>query len=329
MEQRGAMTDPDTGHQASAGAHRQFGRIGVFAGSAGKGGPRDLAELALQLESWGYGTLWIPESVASDPFVLAGFIAARTERITLATGIANIYARDAMAMKAAAKTMALAGPGRFVLGLGVSSPRLVSGVRGHVYEKPVSAMRAYLDAMEKALYRGPEPEHQAPIVLAALGPRMLELARDRTAGAFPYLVTPEHTRSARAILGTDRWLCVEQMAVDERDPARAREVGRRAIASYLTAPGYRANLERLGFTVDEMESKSDRLVDALVAWGGDEAVHRRLGEHFAAGADHVCIQALRADSAPGPDLGLLERMAAAAGAASSPARAAAPGPAPR
>src|SRR6185436_3570587 len=164
--------------------------------------------------------------------------------------------------------LALAAPGRFVLGLGVSSPRLVADVRGHVYEKPVPAMRAYLDAMEKALYRGPEPEYQAPTALAALGPRMLALARDRSAGAFPYLVTPEHTRSARAILGPDRWLCVEQMVVAERDAGRARDVGRRAVSSYLTAPGYRANLERLGFDAGEMDAKnpSDRLVDALVAW---------------------------------------------------------------
>jgi len=170
-------------------------------------------------------------------------------------------------------------------------------------------MRAYLEAMEKALYRGPEPEYQAPTVLAALGPRMLALARDRSAGAFPYLVTPEHTRGARAILGSDRWLCVEQMAIAERDPDRAREVGRRAVASYLTAPGYRDNLQRLGFTVDDMESKSDRLVDALVVRGDDEAIHGRMVEHFTAGADHVCVQALRGDTVPGPDVELLERLA--------------------
>jgi probable F420-dependent oxidoreductase len=254
--------------------------------------------------------------VAGDPFVLSAFVAAGTERITIATGIANIYARDAMATKAAAKTLAVAAPGRFVLGLGVSSPRLVSGVRGHEYGKPVPAMRAYLDAMEKALYRGPEPERDAPIVLAALGPVMLALARDRTAGAFPYLVTPEHTRGARAILGNDRWLCVEQMIVDERDPARARDVGRRAVASYLTAPGYRDNLARLGFTLDDIESKSDRLVDALVAWGGDDAIRRRVDEHFAAGADHVCVQALRFEGV-GPDVALLERLAPGAARASS------------
>ncbi len=303
------MTGQNLPHPTASDAARQLGRFGVFVGSQGKAGPGGLVDFARRLEGFGYGTLWLPESVATDPFVVAAFVLARTERITLATGIANIYARDAMATKAAAKTLAFAAPGRFVLGLGVSSPRLVADVRGHVYEKPVPAMRSYLDAMEKALYRGPEPELDAPTVLAALGPRMLALARDRTAGAFPYLVTPEHTRGARAILGPDRWLCVEQMAIADRDAVRAREVGRRAVASYLTAPGYRDNLQRLGFTLDDMESKSDRLVDALVAWGGDDAIHQRLDQHFAAGADHVCVQALRGDGAPGSDVELLERLA--------------------
>jgi probable F420-dependent oxidoreductase len=303
------MTDQNLHGGAAGDAAQKLGRLGVFVGSSGKAGPRGLVDLARRLEGFGYGTLWLPESVATDPFVLAAFVLAQTERITAATGIANIYARDAMATKAAAKTLALAAPGRFVLGLGVSSPRLVADVRGHVYAKPVPAMRAYLDAMEKALYRGPEPERDAPTVLAALGPRMLALARDRCAGAFPYLVTPEHTRGARAILGADRWLCVEQMAIAERDADRAREVGRRAVASYLTAPGYRDNLQRLGFTVDDMDNKTDRLVDALVVWGDDEAIHQRLDQHFAAGADHVCVQALRGDGAPGPDVELLERLA--------------------
>jgi probable F420-dependent oxidoreductase len=291
-----------------AGVRSLGGRLGVFIAS-GTATARQLADLAARLESARYGILWIPESVASDPFVVCAFVAARTERLVLATGIANIYARDPMAMKAAWKTMAAAAPDRFVLGLGVSSPRLVSDARGHSYEKPVPAMRGYLDAMDQALYRGPEPERDAPIVLAALGPRMLALARDRASGAFPYLVTPEHTRSARSILGSDRWLCVEQMILAERDPARAREIGRRAVTSYLTAPGYRDNVQRLGFTLDDIERKSDRLVDALVAWGDDAAIRARLDEHYAAGADHVCVQALRADGAPGPDVGTLERLA--------------------
>src|SRR5687767_10991136 len=149
----GGSTGSDLGHGTSNDAALRLGRLGVFVGSAGRVTARELVDHARRLELLGYGTLWIPESVASDPFVLAAFVAARTERIVLATGIANIYARDPMATKAAAKTLAAAAPGRFVLGLGVSSPKLVNDVRGHVYEKPVPAMRAYLDAMEKALYR--------------------------------------------------------------------------------------------------------------------------------------------------------------------------------
>ena len=149
--------------------------LGVFLGGSPLGAA-DLATLATRVERWGFSVLWLPEAISTDPFVHLGYLAARTERLVLATGIANIYARDPMTMKAAWKTMALAAPGRFVLGLGVSSPRLVADVRGHEYEKPVPAMRHYLQRMKAALYRGPEPEDDAPVVLGALGPLMLKLA---------------------------------------------------------------------------------------------------------------------------------------------------------
>ncbi len=283
------------------------GRLGVFLGG-GTLSPEDLATLAGRIEKGGYSTLWLPEAVGGDPFVQLGYLAARTERLILATGIANIYARDALTMNSGAKTMALAAPGRFILGLGVSSPVLVSGVRGHEYKKPLPAMRGYLEAMEKALYRGAEPEHDAPIVLGSLGPLMLGLAAKRTRGAIPFLVPPEHTALARGILGEGPWLCTEQMVLLESDAAVAREVGRKAISSYLTAPGYRNNLERLGFTTEEMDAKSDHLVDALVAWGDESAIHDRIDAHYAAGADHVCVQALQAGQR-GPDLELLGRLA--------------------
>ena len=283
------------------------GRLGVFLGG-GTLSPEDLATLAGRIEKGGYSTLWLPEAVGADPFVQLGYLAARTERLILATGIANIYARDALTMNSGAKTMALAAPGRFILGLGVSSPVLVSGVRGHEYQKPLPAMRGYLEAMEKALYRGAEPEHDAPIVLGSLGPLMLGLAAKRTRGAIPFLVPPEHTALARGILGEGPWLCPEQMVLLESDAAVAREVGRKAISSYLTAPGYRSNLERLGFTAEEMDAKSDHLVDALVAWGDESAIHDRIDAHYAAGADHVCVQALQVGPR-GPDLELLRRLA--------------------
>lgn len=286
------------------------GRMGVFLGGASLEPPA-LVGLAGRIEAWGYGTLWLPEAVGSEPFVQLGLLAGRTEKLVLATGIANIYARDAMTMQAARKTMAAAAPGRFVLGLGVSSPKLVSDVRGHEYKKPVPAMRSYLEAMEGALYRGPRPEIEAPVVLGALGPLMLRLAREKTAGAIPFLVPPEHTARARQILGSDSWLCTEQMLLLEDDPDRARDAARRRIASYLTAPGYRNNLERLGFPAPEVDAKSDRLVDALVAWGDAEALQERVRAHLRAGADQVCIQALRVDGDPRPDERILELFAPA------------------
>lgn len=293
------------------------GRTGVFLGG-GSLEPQRLVELAGRIEEWGYGTLWLPEAVGCEPFVQLGLLAGRTEKLVLATGIANIYARDAMTMQAARKTMAAAASGRFVLGLGVSSPKLVSDLRGHDYQKPVPAMRSYLKAMQGALYRGPQPEIEAPVVLGALGPLMLRLAREESAGAIPFLVPPEHTARAREILGPDSWLCTEQMLLLEDDPARAREVGRRRIRGYLTAPGYRSNLERLGFSVEEIDAASDRLVDAVVAWGDVSALEARVRAHFDAGADQVCIQALRTDDAAGPDERILEHFAPRSGAAREP-----------
>jgi probable F420-dependent oxidoreductase len=212
-------------------------------------------------------------------------------------------------MKATRKTLSEVLPGRFILGLGVSHAHLVTGVRGQVYEKPLPKMRSYLEAMEKALYRGPEPEIEAPVVIAALRPKMLELAREKARGAHPYLVTPEHTRRARAILGSGPWLCPEQKVILERDAAKAREIARGHLAVYLKAPNYQNNLAEIGFTADDWTKSSDRLVDALVAWGDEDAIRRRLSEHWDAGADHVSIQAFRADGKPGPCYRTLEALA--------------------
>src|SRR5690606_38776990 len=146
---------------------------------------------ARRVEDWGYSTFWVPEAVGRDPFSLIGFLAAKTSRIVYATGIANIYARDPMLMKAIWKTVAGLAPDRFILGLAVPHTHLVTGQRGHVYGKPVATMRSYLEAMQKALYLGPEPERDAPIVIGALRDRMLELSATRAQGAHPYNVTPE------------------------------------------------------------------------------------------------------------------------------------------
>jgi probable F420-dependent oxidoreductase len=199
----------------------QLGKLGVWMWLDGLSGP-EAAEFARKLEDWGYAALWVPEAVGRDPFAMIGYLAAETERLVLATGIANIYARDAMAMNAIHKTLADLSDGRFILGLGVSHGHLVAGVRGHEYGKPVSTMRDYLEKMEKAMFMAREPAEPPPIVLAALRPRMLGLAAEKTRGAHPYFAPPEHTARAREILGKDAWLCPEQMVLLETDAAKAR-----------------------------------------------------------------------------------------------------------
>ncbi len=286
-----------------------LGRLGVWtfldALSA-----EDAAHVVRRIEALGYSALWIPEAVGRDPFAFLGYLAARTERLVIATGIANIYARDPMAMQAIQKTLAELSGGRFVLGLGVSHEHLVTGLRQHEYRPPVAAMSDYLDAMQQAFYRAVEPQDDAPIVLAALRPAMLRLARDRAQGAHPYFTTPEHTARARAILGPAVWLAPEQMVLLEADAAKARAVARANMQIYLGLPNYQRNLKWLGFTDADIEGGgSDRLVDAIVAWGDAATILQRIQAHHEAGADHVCIQPLRPDGEPGPDLRALEALA--------------------
>jgi len=289
----------------------ELGRLGVWTFLDLMAAPPAVA-FAQRIEALGYGALWIPEAVGRDPFAFLGYLAARTERLVLATGIANIYARDPMAMRAIQKTLAELSGGRFVLGLGVSHEHLVTGLRKHEYKKPVAAMSDYLDAMQGAFYRGAEPREDAPIVLAALRPAMLRLARDRARGAHPYFTPPEHTARARALLGPGVWLAPEQMVLRETNAEKARAVARANMQIYLGLPNYLNNLRWLGFGDDDFASGgSDRLVDAIVAWGDEAAIMRRVEAHHQAGADHVCIQPLRADGEPGPDVELLEALAPA------------------
>ena len=289
----------------------RLGRLGVWTHVEHLSAP-EAARFAGQLEDWGYGALWLPEAVGRDPFALIGFLAARTEKLVLATGIANIYARDAMTMRATRETLAEASIGRFVLGLGVSHGHLVAGIRKHEYGKPLSTMRSYLEALEAALYMGHKPAEPAPVVLAALRPKMLGLARDAAQGAHPYFVPPEHTRRAREILGPDAWLCPEQMVLRETDTAKARAIARGHMKIYLGLPNYQNNLKWLGFDDADFEGGgSDRLVDAIVAWGDEKAIAERIRAHHDAGADHVCIQPFRPDGKPGHDADLLAALAPA------------------
>jgi probable F420-dependent oxidoreductase len=253
-------------------------------------------EAAGELEELGYGAIWFNESAGREALTHAGLLLAATRRIVVATGIANIYARDPMAMASAQKTLAEAYPDRFVLGLGVSHVPLVEQLRGHRYEKPVARMRAYLGAMDQAPYRSVPPSSKPLRVLGALRPKMLELAAQRADGAHPYNVNPEHTERARQILGADRYLCPEQAVVLETDPAKARKIGREFLEIYLKLPNYANNLLWLGFREDDfLNGGSDRLIDAIIAWGDLNAIRNRIHEHHSAGADHVCVQVLPAD----------------------------------
>ena len=271
----------------------------------------EAAAFARKLEAWGYDTLWTPEAVTREPFTLIAHLAAHTERLCFATGIANVYARDPMNLRAIQQTLGELAGGRFVMGLGVSHAPMV-GLRGHDYGKPLTMMRNTLEAMQQATYLGPAPERETPIVIAALRERMLELAAERCAGAHPYNVTPEHTGKARAILGDAPVLAPEQMVLLETDPEKARAVARQNLQIYLGLPNYRNNWKWQGFEdADFEDGGSDRLIDGIIAWGDAAAIRERIQAHRDAGADHVCIQPFRPDGQPGPDPVLLEELAPA------------------
>ncbi len=287
----------------------EIGRLGVWT-TLDTMSADEAADFARRVEGWGYSALWIPEAVGRDPFALIGYLAARTESLVFCTGIANIYARDPMTMRAIHKTLSDLAPGRFVLGVGVSHHHLVGRVRGHEYEKPLTKMKGFLDAFEGALYLGRQPDEEAPLVLAALRDKMLGLAAERTRGAHPYLVPPEHTARARKVMGPDAWLCPEQMVLCESDAAKAREIARKNLDVYIRLPNYQNNLRQFGFEdADFEQGGSDRLVDEIVAWGNEQAIRDRIEAHWKAGADHVCIQPFRPDGGVGPDIDLLERIA--------------------
>jgi len=272
--------------------------LGVWAGTD-VFSAADAAAFARRLEAWGYGALWISEAVGREVFSASAWLLANTSKLIVASGIANIYARDSFSAAAAQKGLNEQSGGRFLLGLGVSHVRLVEGLRKLHYGKPVTTMREYLRGMAEAPYQSVPPAAPPKTVLAALGPKMLELAAESADGAHPYNVTPEHTAQARALLGADKLLCVEQAAVLESNPSEARAMARRFLAIYMRLPNYVDNWRRLGFTdADVAGGGSDRLVDALVAWGDEKAIRARIDEHWQAGADHVCVQAIGQTTLP-------------------------------
>jgi probable F420-dependent oxidoreductase len=272
-------------------AHMNIGKLSIHCIADGLSA-EDSVNLARKVETAGFGALWLAEFMGRDVFSHADYLLSHTSKLVIGTGIANLYARDPRTTLAAQLTLNELHDNRFFLGLGVSHSTLVKDVRGLDYGKPVTTMRHYLTEMEKqkASYAGPQPSQRPPTLLAALRPKMLALSAELADGAMPCWVNPEHTAKAREILGPNALLCPIQNVMLETDPTKARAAIRQHVAMAMTLPNYVSNLKWLGFSdADFANGCSDRLVDALVAWGDESAIRKRIDAHFAAGADHICI----------------------------------------
>jgi len=260
---------------------------------------QDSAETAKKIEELGYSALWLPETVGKNPLVLSSWLLSQTSNLVLATGIANIYNREPGVTLAAQHSLAEQSNGRFLLGLGVSHKPLVEGVRGLKYGPPVKTMNDYLEKMKASPYTAITHAEKPPTVIAALGPKMLELAASKCDGAHPYFSSPDHTAMARSIMGPDSWLCVEQKVILEEDPSKARELARAGATMYQSLPNYRNNWLRMGLTEEDINQSSDKFIDTTFAWGKPDQIQSRINEHFDAGASHVCIQPIHPNGKPG------------------------------
>jgi probable F420-dependent oxidoreductase len=278
-----------------------LGRLGVWY-STDKLNGGQLADLVRAIEGNGYSAFWYPESRGYESMSLAAYLLSKSDRLTIGSSIANIYARDSFTARRATISLNDWYGRRFILGVGVSHIPMVEGVRGHRYDKPIPAMRAYLEGLAR------DSGGDLPVVVAALGPKMLALSAEMSRGAVPYNVTPEHTARAAAILGPNRILAVEQKVTIETDPIKARALGRKELARYMVLPNYRNNWLRIGFSeADLANGGSDRFIDAMCLWGDAETVKKGLRAHFAAGATHVCLQPVHGDG----DFAARDRMLAA------------------
>jgi probable F420-dependent oxidoreductase len=269
-------------------AMRDLTGTGIWSTGLRYGDPAEAAEAAAELEELGYSALWVPD-VGGDLFERVERLMAATRTATIATGILNLWMHSADETADTHARLTAAHGDRFLVGIGVSHAVLIDAGEAGRYRKPLAAMVAFLDGLDAA----PTPLAPSARVLAALGPRMLELARTRSAGVHPYNVTPEHTALAREALGPSAQVLPEQAVALTTDPQVARQLGRDHLAVYLALPNYTNNLRRLGFGDDDFaDGGSDKLIDALVAWGDESAIASRLAEHRDAGANHVCIQVL-------------------------------------
>lgn len=268
----------------------QLSGVGIWSSQLRYGDPAEAAEAAAELEELGYAAVWIPD-VGGAVFDAVDNLLGATERIVVATGILNLWMHEPADVAARFASLTGTYGDRFLLGIGVSHAPLIDAGDPGRYRKPLAATRAYLDALDAL----DQPVPTDARVLAALGPKMLHLSATRAGGAHPYLVTPEHTATARAALGDGPLLLPEQTAILTTDAGEARSIGTEWLRSYLQLPNYANNILRSGFTQEDVDTVSDRLFDAIIAWGDEEAILRRVAEHRAAGADHVCVQVLDAD----------------------------------
>jgi probable F420-dependent oxidoreductase len=269
----------------------KLGRLGVWYSTDKHAGPAQIAAFVKTVEKLGYDTLWYPESRGYESFSVAGYMLSQSKTLKLASSIASIYARDAFTSRRGMISLNQLYGDRFILGLGVSHVPMVEGIRGHTYEKPVPAMRAYLNG----IMTGEAGAKDFPICIAALGPLMLKLAGQMTQGAVPYNTTPKHTADAAKILGPNKWLAIEQKVTIEIDPIKARTLGREELSRYLVLDNYRNSWLGMGFTeADLSNGGSDAFIDAMVLWGTAEQVKAGLRAHFTAGATHVAIQPVHA-----------------------------------
>jgi probable F420-dependent oxidoreductase len=301
------MVDEDSRREINGGSsasHKIYphpsvlgGEIGLWSSDLNALPASQAQEAAAEIDELGYAALWFGEAQGREAFTNASMLLSATRRLVLATGIANIFVRDAWATNAAAKTLAGAYPDRFVLGLGVSHKPMVE-MRGHDYRSPLATMRSYLEDMGEAQFTAAQPEHDPPLLLAALGPRMLDLSRDHADGAHPYLVTAQHTQEARGILGEGPLLAVEQAVAPTEDRGEALRLARQHLGRYLRLPNYRNSWLRQDFREEDLDGEgSERLAESLVAWGSEDDVRERVREHLSAGADQVCVQVLTDDPA--------------------------------
>jgi probable F420-dependent oxidoreductase len=272
---------------------RRLGRVGVWLGALRPAAIDEERLAARRIEELGYGSLWSGEGIGGkEAFAHQSVLLAATERIVTGTGIANVWARHPATMEGGAATLGAAYPGRFVLGVGISHAPMVDR-SGQSYEKPLAHMTRYLEGMDAAVGDAPPTEVRVPRLLAALRPQMLALARRAADGAHPYFVPPSHTPAAREALGPDKLLIPEQAVVLTADPSEGRRIARDHMTMYLQLPNYVNNLRHLGYGDEDLAAGgSDRLVDAIVAWGDEHAIAARVREHLDGGADHVLLQPL-------------------------------------